>query len=55
MLGHAKMLFEQGHVSISSKHDKLIASLRTAVEKLFNNVPLLANELSLPLKPCRKF
>jgi hypothetical protein len=32
MLGHAKILFEQGHVSINSKHDKLIASLRTAVE-----------------------
>ena len=32
MLGHAKMLFEQGHVSINSKHDKLITSLRTAVE-----------------------
>ena len=32
MLGHAKMLFEKGHVSINQKHDKLIASLRTAVE-----------------------
>ena len=26
------MLFEKGHVSINQKHDKLIASLRTAVE-----------------------
>jgi hypothetical protein len=32
MLGHAKMLFEKGHVSINKKHDKLITSLRTAVE-----------------------
>jgi hypothetical protein len=33
MLGHAKMLFEQGHVSINSKrHGKLVAALRTAVE-----------------------
>ena len=32
MLGHTKMIFEKEHVSISSKHDKLITSLRTAVE-----------------------
>jgi hypothetical protein len=32
MLGHVKMLFEKGHVSINSKHDKLVAALRTAVE-----------------------
>jgi hypothetical protein len=32
MLGHAKMLFEKGHVSINQKHGKLITSLRTAVE-----------------------
>jgi hypothetical protein len=32
MLGHAKMLFEKGHVSINSKHYKLITALRTAVE-----------------------
>ena len=32
MLGHAKMIFEKGYVSINSKHDKLITSLRTAVE-----------------------
>jgi hypothetical protein len=32
MLGHAKMLFERGHISINSKHDKLITSLRTAIE-----------------------
>ncbi len=32
MLGHTKMLFEGGHVSVNSKHDKLITSLRTAVE-----------------------
>ena len=32
MLGHAKMMFEQGYVSINSKHDKLITSLRTGVE-----------------------
>ena len=32
MLGHAKMMFEKGYVCINSKHDKLITSLRTAVE-----------------------
>ena len=32
MLGHIKMLFEEGHISINPKHDKLITSLRTAVE-----------------------
>jgi hypothetical protein len=32
MLGHTKMLFEEGYISINSKHDKLITSLRTAVE-----------------------
>ena len=32
MLGHAKMMFEKGNVSINSKHDKLITSLRTAIE-----------------------
>ena len=32
MLGHAKMIFEEGYISINSKHDKLITSLRTAVE-----------------------
>lgn len=32
MLGHAKMIFEKGYVYINSKHDKLITSLRTAVE-----------------------
>ena len=32
MLGHAKMMFEQRYVCINSKHDKLITSLRTAVE-----------------------
>lgn len=33
MLGHTKMLFEKGYVSINQKkHDKLITSLRTAVE-----------------------
>ena len=32
MLGHAKVLFDQGYVSINSKHDKLITSLRTAIE-----------------------
>jgi hypothetical protein len=33
MLGHAKMLLENGHISIDQKkHDKLITSLRTAVE-----------------------
>jgi hypothetical protein len=26
------VLFEKGHVSINQKHDKLIASLRTAVK-----------------------
>ena len=33
MLGHAKMLFEKGHVSINPKHEKLITSLRTAIEE----------------------
>jgi uncharacterized protein (UPF0332 family) len=33
MLGHAKMMLEKGYVSINQKkHDKLITSLRTAVE-----------------------
>ena len=32
MLGHAKMIFEKGYVSINTRHDKLITSLRTAVE-----------------------
>ena len=32
MLGHAKMIFEKGYVSIKPIHDKLITSLRTAVE-----------------------
>jgi hypothetical protein len=32
MLSHCKMLFEKGQISVSSKHDKLITSLRTAVE-----------------------
>lgn len=32
MLGHAKVMFDQGYISINSKHDKLITSLRTAVE-----------------------
>lgn len=32
MLGHTKMLFERGYLSINQKHDKLITSLRTAVE-----------------------
>lgn len=33
MLGHAKMLLENGHISIDQgKHDKLITALRTAVE-----------------------
>ena len=32
MLGHAKVIFEQGYISVNSKHDKLITSLRTAVE-----------------------
>jgi hypothetical protein len=32
MLGHAKMSFEKGYVSINQKHDKLITALRTAVE-----------------------
>jgi hypothetical protein len=32
MLGHVKMMFENGYVSINPKHDKLITSLRTAVE-----------------------
>ena len=32
MLGHTKLLFEEGRISISPKHDKLITSLRTAVE-----------------------
>jgi hypothetical protein len=32
MLGHAKMVFEKGYVSINPKHDNLITSLRTAVE-----------------------
>jgi hypothetical protein len=32
MLGHTKMIFEKGYVSINPKHDKLITSLRTAVE-----------------------
>ena len=26
------MIFEQGYISVNSKHDKLITSLRTAVE-----------------------
>lgn len=33
MLGHTKMLIEQGYVSINLKHDKLVTSLRTAVER----------------------
>jgi hypothetical protein len=33
MLGHTKMLIEQGHVSINLKHDKLVTPLRTAVER----------------------
>ena len=32
MLGHVKMLVEKGYVSVNSKHDKLLTSLRTAVE-----------------------
>ena len=32
MLGHAKVLFDQGYVSINLKHDNLITSLRTAIE-----------------------
>ena len=32
MLEHAKMMLEKGHISINSKYDKLITSLRTAVE-----------------------
>lgn len=32
MLGHAKMMLEDGHVSINQKHDKLITSLRTVLE-----------------------
>ena len=32
MLSHCKMIFEKGYVSINPKHDKLITSLRTAVE-----------------------
>ena len=33
MLGHAKMMLEDGYISIDQKkHDKLITSLRTAVE-----------------------
>jgi hypothetical protein len=32
MLGHAKMSFEKGYVSINQKHEKLITALRTAVE-----------------------
>ena len=33
MLGHTKMVIEQGHVSINLKHDILVTSLRTAVER----------------------
>ena len=32
MLSHCKMVFEKGYISINPKHDKLITSLRTAVE-----------------------
>jgi hypothetical protein len=32
MLSHTKMILENGRVSINQKHDKLITSLRTAVE-----------------------
>ena len=32
MLGHVKMLVEKGYVSVNSKHDKRLTSLRTAVE-----------------------
>ena len=32
MVGHAKLMFEQGNISINSKHDKLVTSLRTAIE-----------------------
>ena len=32
MLRHVKMMFENGYVSINPKHDKLITSLRTAVD-----------------------
>lgn len=32
MLGHTKMILEDGHICINKKHDKLITSLRTAVE-----------------------
>jgi hypothetical protein len=33
MLGHTKMLLEQGHIAINSKFDKLLISLHTAVEQ----------------------
>ncbi len=33
MLGHSKLLLEEGHMAINEKFDKLVTSLRTAVEK----------------------
>ena len=33
MLGHAKMIMEKGQVAINPAFDKLITSLRTAIEE----------------------
>jgi hypothetical protein len=33
MLGHSKLLLEEGHLAINKRFDKLVTSLRTAVEK----------------------
>ena len=33
MLGHVKMIFEKGYVSINSKHDKLITSVKNSSRK----------------------
>jgi hypothetical protein len=32
MLGHTKLILEDGHISINQKYDKLVTSLRTAAE-----------------------